>query len=41
VNGAPTSAHRWVEGKVQVTVTDGRLTINNAAGANRQQNLLR
>jgi unsaturated chondroitin disaccharide hydrolase len=33
VNGTPTSARRWVEGNVQVTVNDGRLTVKSAAGA--------
>lgn len=33
VNAAPSSATRWREGTVTVTVTDGRLTITNAAGA--------
>jgi hypothetical protein len=33
VDGAPTDTARWVEGTVTVTVSDGRLTITNAAGA--------
>ena len=33
VNGTTTSAERWLEGRVGVTVTDGRLTIRNAPGA--------
>jgi hypothetical protein len=33
VSGTPTSANRWVEGTATVTVTDGRLTVANAAGA--------
>ncbi len=33
VNGTPTSAKRFVEGTQQVNVTDGKLTISNAAGA--------
>jgi hypothetical protein len=33
INATPTSASRWAENTVTVTVTDGRLTINNAAGA--------
>jgi hypothetical protein len=33
VSGTPTSANRWIEGTVTVTVTDGRLTISNGAGA--------
>jgi glucose/arabinose dehydrogenase len=33
VNATPTSASRWAEGTVAVTVTDGRLTVSNASGA--------
>ena len=33
VSGAPSTANRWVEGIGTVTVTDGRLTVSNAAGA--------
>ncbi len=33
VDGFPTAAQPWVSGVVVVTVTDGRLTIRNAAGA--------
>jgi hypothetical protein len=33
VNGAPTNAQRWIEWTGSVTVTDGRLTISNASGA--------
>src|SRR6185295_2216953 len=33
VSGTSTSASRWVEGTSTVTVSDGRLTIRNAAGA--------
>jgi hypothetical protein len=33
INGTPTSATRWVENTVTVTVTDGRLTVSNATGA--------
>jgi glucose/arabinose dehydrogenase len=33
VNGAPTSANRFVEATATVTVSDGRLTLTNAAGA--------
>ena len=33
VNGAASSATRWFEGTQVVPVTDGRLTITNAAGA--------
>jgi probable HAF family extracellular repeat protein len=32
-SGIPTAAQHWIEGKVTVTVTDGRLTIGNAADA--------
>jgi PKD repeat protein len=37
VNGAPTSANRWLEGTVTVTVSDGRLTISGNANANRNK----
>jgi hypothetical protein len=33
VSGTPTTSARWVEGTSTVTVTDGRLTIANGAGA--------
>ena len=33
INATPTSAKRWAENTVTVTVKDGRLTINNASGA--------
>ncbi|GAA2384460.1 hypothetical protein [Dactylosporangium salmoneum] len=33
VTGTPTTAHHFVEGTATVTVTDGRLTVSNAAGA--------
>jgi len=33
VNGTSNSASRWVEGTSTVTVSDGRITIRNAAGA--------
>lgn len=33
INGTPTSATRWFDNTVTVTVTDGRLTISNASGA--------
>jgi PKD repeat protein len=33
VNGVPTSSNHFVEGQSTVTVTDGRITIANAAGA--------
>jgi glucose/arabinose dehydrogenase len=37
VSGTATSAARWVEGTATVTVTDGRLTIGNAAGASNNK----
>src|SRR5204863_347444 len=33
VSGTPTAQNPWVEGTANVTVTDGRLTLTNAAGA--------
>jgi hypothetical protein len=33
VSGTSTSTSRWVEGTATVTVSDGRLTIRNAASA--------
>ncbi|MBI3972277.1 MAG: hypothetical protein HY332_13410, partial [Chloroflexi bacterium] len=33
VDGTPTSANRWLEGTVSVTVGDGRLTVSNAPGS--------
>lgn len=33
VDGTPSSAERWIEGEATVSVTDGRLTVSNAAGA--------
>ena len=33
VDGTPTTANPWLEGTVMVTITDGRLTLSNAAGA--------
>lgn len=33
VSGTPTSAQRWVDNTVTVTVTDGKLTVSNATGA--------
>jgi hypothetical protein len=33
VSGTPSAASRWVEGTSTVSVTNGRLTIGNAAGA--------
>jgi hypothetical protein len=33
LEGVPTDHVRWIEGVAQVTVSDGRLTLNNAPGA--------
>jgi probable HAF family extracellular repeat protein len=33
VSGTPTSASHWMEGTARVVVSDGRLTVTNAAGA--------
>jgi hypothetical protein len=33
VGGTPTSSTRWLEGTQVVTVSDGRLTVTNAAAA--------
>jgi hypothetical protein len=33
VNGRPTSANRWIDSTVTVTVSDGRLSVSNATGA--------
>lgn len=33
VNGTPASSNPWVEGVVEVNVTDGRLTVSSASGA--------
>ena len=33
VSGTPTTSTRWIEGTQTVTVTDGRLTVTNGAGA--------
>ncbi len=33
VNGTPTTSTRWIEGTSVVTVTDGRITLTNASGA--------
>jgi glucose/arabinose dehydrogenase len=33
INATPTSARRWIDRTVQVTVTDGRLSVANATGA--------
>ena len=37
VSGTPTSGSRWVEGTATVMVTDGRLTLTNAAGASNNK----
>jgi RHS repeat-associated protein len=37
VDGTPTSTTRWLEGTVVVTVSDGRLTVSNAAGASNNK----
>jgi len=37
VNGTPSSANRWVSGNGIVTVTDGRLTVNNASGSDNNK----
>jgi len=37
VNGAPSAANHWVEGTATVTVSDGNLTISNAAGASNNK----
>ena len=37
VNGTPTTANRWFEGTVTVTVSDGRLTVSNASGASNNK----
>jgi hypothetical protein len=33
INGTPSSANRWLEADVRVSVADGRLTVANARGA--------
>lgn len=33
VNGTPTGTNHWIEGTQTVTVSDGRLTVTNAAGS--------
>jgi hypothetical protein len=33
INATPTSSNRWAESTITVSITDGRLTINNATGA--------
>jgi hypothetical protein len=37
VSGTPTSSKRWIEGTVDVNVTDGRLTLSNATGASNDK----
>lgn len=37
VSGTPTAATHWFEGTVTVTVTDGRLTVSNGAGASNNK----
>jgi hypothetical protein len=37
VNGTPTTSTRWIEGTSTVTVTDGRLTLRNGAGASNNK----
>jgi hypothetical protein len=37
VDGTPTGANRWVEGTRTVTVSDGKLTVSNAAGSNNNK----
>jgi probable HAF family extracellular repeat protein len=37
LTGTPTLAQPWVEGTVQVDVTDGRLTVTNAAGSSNNK----
>jgi glucose/arabinose dehydrogenase len=37
VSGTPTTANRWFEGTVTVTVSDGRLTVTNGAGASNNK----
>jgi hypothetical protein len=32
ISGQPDTARRWLEGWVDVTVTDGRLTVTSAPG---------
>ena len=39
VNGTPTSAARWVEGRGTVTVADGRLTLTNASGSSNNRSV--
>jgi hypothetical protein len=37
VSGTPSSSRHWIEGTVQVTVNDGRLTIGNGTGASNNK----
>ena len=37
VSGTPTASARWLEGTSTVTVTDGRLTVTNGAGASNNK----
>lgn len=37
VSGTPTSSTRWIEGTATVTVSDGRLTVSNGAGASNNK----
>ncbi|HTG45868.1 MAG TPA: hypothetical protein VK633_15215, partial [Verrucomicrobiae bacterium] len=37
VAGTPTSSSRWLSGTKTVTVSDGRLTVNNGSGANNNK----
>src|SRR4051812_24223338 len=37
VDGTPTSSNHWVEGTKTVTVSDGKLTISNAAGSSNNR----
>ena len=37
VNGTPTSANRWIDSTVTVTVSDGRLSLSNATGASNNK----
>ena len=41
INATPTSSTRWFDNTVTVTVTDGRLTISNATGAEQQNQFRR
>ena len=37
INGVPSATSHWLENTLQVTVTDGRLTISNAAGSSNNK----